>query len=51
MLAPIEYVKLPQAEFAIDPDEQAQTIVRLVFDAFDRQGTLRGVLGQTRYGQ
>ena len=44
MLAPIGYVKLPQGEFAIDPDEQVQAIVRLVFDTFDRQGTLRGVL-------
>ncbi len=44
MLAPIGYVKLFQGEFAIDPDEQAQAIVRLVFDAFDRQGTVRGVL-------
>jgi DNA invertase Pin-like site-specific DNA recombinase len=44
MLAPIGYVKLATGSFAIDPDEQVQAIVRLVFDAFDRQGTLRGVL-------
>ena len=44
MLAPIGYVKLSQGEFAIDPDEQVQAIVRLVFDTFDQQGTVRGVL-------
>jgi DNA invertase Pin-like site-specific DNA recombinase len=45
MLAPIGYVKLATGSFAIDSDEQVQAIVRLVFDTFDRQGTLRGVLG------
>lgn len=44
MLPPIGYVKLPKGEFAIDPDEQVQAVVRLVFDTFDQQGTLRGVL-------
>jgi DNA invertase Pin-like site-specific DNA recombinase len=44
MLAPIGYVKLPKGKFDIDPDQQVQTIVRLVFDTFDREGTLRGVL-------
>jgi DNA invertase Pin-like site-specific DNA recombinase len=44
MLAPIGYVKLAKENFAIDSDEQVQAIVRLVFDTFDRQGTLRGVL-------
>jgi DNA invertase Pin-like site-specific DNA recombinase len=44
VLPPIGYVKLPSGEFAIDPDEQVQAVVRLVFDTFDRQGTLRGVL-------
>src|SRR5205823_9372797 len=46
VLAPIGYIKLPKGEFAIDPDEQVQAVVRLVFDAFDRLGTARGV---TRY--
>lgn len=45
MLAPIGYVKLATGSFAIDSDEQVQAIVRLVFDTFDRQGTLRGVHG------
>ena len=44
MLPPIGYVKLPKGGFVIDADEQVQAIVRLVFDTFDRQGTLRGVL-------
>jgi len=44
MLPPIGYLKIPKGEFAIDPDEQVQAIVRLVFDTFDRLGTVRGVL-------
>lgn len=43
-LPPIGYVKLPTGEFALDPDEQVQAVVRLVFDQFDRQGTLHGLL-------
>jgi hypothetical protein len=41
---PIGYVKLPTGEFAIDPDEQVQAVVRLIFDEFDRQDTLHGLL-------
>jgi DNA invertase Pin-like site-specific DNA recombinase len=41
---PIGYVKLPTGEFARDPDEQVQGVVRLVFDQFDRQGTVYGLL-------
>lgn len=44
ILPPIGYVKLPTGEFAIDPDEQARNVVHLVFDAFDRRGTIRGVI-------
>jgi DNA invertase Pin-like site-specific DNA recombinase len=43
-LPPIGYIKLPSGGFAIDPDEQVQAVVRLVFDQFDRQGTLHGLL-------
>jgi DNA invertase Pin-like site-specific DNA recombinase len=32
---PIGYVKLPSGEFALDPDEQVQRVVRLIFDKFD----------------
>jgi DNA invertase Pin-like site-specific DNA recombinase len=43
-LPPIGYIKLPTGEFTLDPDEQVQTVVRLVFDQFDRQGTVHGLL-------
>ena len=43
-LPPIGYIKLPTGEFAIDPDEQVQAVVRLIFDQFDRQDTLHGLL-------
>jgi DNA invertase Pin-like site-specific DNA recombinase len=48
MLPPVGYVKLPTGEFAIDPDEQVQGVVRLVFDQFDRLGTVRKVLRHFR---
>jgi hypothetical protein len=41
--APIGYVKLPTGEFALDPDGQVRGTVRLVFEAFDRQGTVQGL--------
>src|SRR6516164_10540361 len=41
-LAPIGYVRVPGGGLALDPDEQAQEVVRLVFDQFDRQGSLHG---------
>jgi len=44
ILPPIGYVKLPKGAFAIDPDEQVQSVVRLVFDIFDRHATVRGVV-------
>src|SRR6185369_198171 len=43
-LPPIGYIKLPTGEFAIDPDEQVQKTVHLIFDEFDRQDTLHGLL-------
>ena len=43
-LPPIGYIKLPTKEFALDPDEQVQATVRLIFDQFDRQGTVHGLL-------
>jgi DNA invertase Pin-like site-specific DNA recombinase len=42
--APLGYIKLPNGEFALDPDEQVQSVTRLLFDEFDRQGTLHGLL-------
>jgi DNA invertase Pin-like site-specific DNA recombinase len=41
---PIGYVKSPTGEVAFDPDEQARDIIRLIFDEFDRRGTVHGVL-------
>jgi DNA invertase Pin-like site-specific DNA recombinase len=41
---PIGYVRRPSGEVAFDPDEQAQTVVRLIFDTFTRLGTLNAVL-------
>ncbi len=40
----IGYIELASGEWAIDPDEQVQATVRLIFDQFDRQGTLHGLL-------
>jgi DNA invertase Pin-like site-specific DNA recombinase len=34
-LAPIGYLKMPTKDFVIDPDEQVQAVVRMVFDLFD----------------
>jgi DNA invertase Pin-like site-specific DNA recombinase len=42
--AAIGYVREPGGGLALDPDEQVQQVVRLVFDQFDRQGTLHGLL-------
>jgi hypothetical protein len=41
--ASIGYVRVPDG-FALDPDEQTQGVVRLVFDHCDRQGSLHGLL-------
>jgi DNA invertase Pin-like site-specific DNA recombinase len=42
--APLGYVREPGGGLALDPDEQAQRVVHLVFDQFDRQGSPRGLL-------
>ena len=42
--APIGYIKLPNGELTLDPDEQVQSVTRLIFDEFERQGTLHGLL-------
>src|SRR5262245_23715269 len=41
---PIGYVRSSDRGWAIDPDEQVQAIVRLIFDQFDREATLHGLL-------
>lgn len=41
---PIGYWRRPSGEVVLEPDEQARTLVHLVFDTFARIGTLNGVL-------
>ena len=41
---PVGYVRRPSGEAVLDPDEQAQHVVRLVFSTFQRLGTLNAVL-------
>src|SRR5438045_2811657 len=41
---PAGYVKLPTGAFALDPDEQVQGVIRLLFDQFERQGSVNGLL-------
>ena len=40
---PIGYVRVND-DYFLDPDEQAQGVVRLVFEAFEREGSLHGLL-------
>jgi DNA invertase Pin-like site-specific DNA recombinase len=41
---PVGYVKLPTGTLALDPDEQVQSAVRLVFRTFERTGSGYAVL-------
>lgn len=41
---PIGYVRRPAGEIVLDPDEQVQQVVRLIFRKFEEIGTLNGVL-------
>src|SRR6266511_884987 len=41
---PTGYVRRPSGEAVLDPDEQAQTVVRLIFAKFAELGTLHAVL-------
>src|SRR5213078_554658 len=41
---PAGFVRRPSGEAALDPDEQAQAVIRLVFGLFDRLGTVNAVL-------
>src|SRR3954467_5097816 len=43
-IAPIGYLRVASGEWVIDPDEQVQAVVRLIFDQFDREATLHGLL-------
>ncbi|MDP1796858.1 MAG: recombinase family protein, partial [Planctomycetaceae bacterium] len=42
-LAPIGYIRLPSGELDMDPDEQVQTAVRMVFEKFAELGSARQV--------
>jgi DNA invertase Pin-like site-specific DNA recombinase len=42
---PAGYARRPSGEVILDPDEQVQAVVRLVFGLFDRFGTIGAVLG------
>jgi DNA invertase Pin-like site-specific DNA recombinase len=44
MPVPTGYLRKPSGEVVLDPDEEVQAVVRLVFDAFERIGTTHGVL-------
>lgn len=41
---PMGYVRLPAGEVGIDPDQQVQSVIRLIFDKFAELGTLNGLL-------
>ena len=41
---PLGYVRGPDGDYQLDPDEQAQRVVRLIFDVFEQQGSLHGLL-------
>jgi DNA invertase Pin-like site-specific DNA recombinase len=41
---PTGYVRRASGEAVLDPDEQVQTVVRLIFAKFAELGTLHGVL-------
>lgn len=40
---PMGYVLLPNGKPALDPDQQAQSVMRLLFDQFEQLGSLYGV--------
>lgn len=42
--APLGYVRTLAGDFVIDPDEQVQTVVRLIFQQFVRRGSVHGLL-------
>ena len=44
MCPPVGYVRSPVGGFDLDPDEQVRAVVRMVFDQFERLGTIRKVL-------
>ncbi len=43
-LVPVGYVRRPSGEVSMDPDEQVQAVVRVVFEQFERLGSAGAVL-------
>jgi len=41
---PMGYVRGPDGAYQLDPEEQAQRVIRLIFDTFEAQGSLHGLL-------
>jgi DNA invertase Pin-like site-specific DNA recombinase len=41
---PMGYVRGPDGDYQLDPDEQAQRVIRLIFEVFEQQGSLHGLL-------
>lgn len=41
---PAGYVRLPSGGYALDPDEQVRSVIGMIFDQFDRQGSVHGLL-------
>ncbi len=44
MQVPMDYLRRPSGEVVKDPDEQAQAVIELIFEQFERVGTIHGVL-------
>ena len=42
--APIGYVRLPSGELAMDPDQQVQAVVHMIFERFEEFGSINAVL-------
>jgi len=41
---PVGYVRAVDGGYQLDPDEQVQSVIRLIFDVFERVGTMHGLL-------
>ncbi|MFV1258450.1 hypothetical protein, partial [Klebsiella pneumoniae] len=41
---PRGYLKHPSGEVVLDPDERVRDTIRLVFDIFERRGSVHGVM-------
>ena len=44
MAVPMGYARRPSGEVILDPDEQARATIALIFDRFERCGTINGIL-------